>query len=49
MFGSTSKGCIEGTSGPVLRLMVAISYGNGVIACGPYEKCVGGVLPILLI
>ena len=33
--GCTSKGCKEGTGGRVLRLMVAISYGKGVIACEP--------------
>ena len=39
--GCTSKGCKEGTGGRVLRLMVAISYGKGVIACEPYERMCG--------
>ena len=37
----TSKGRKEGTSGKVLKLMVVISYGKGVIICEPYEKMTG--------
>ena len=36
--GCTSKGRKEGTGGKVLKLVVAISYGKGVIICEPYEK-----------
>ena len=32
---------IGGTGGRVLKLMVAISYGKGVIVCEPYEKMCG--------
>ena len=39
--GCTSKGRKEGTGGKVLKLMVAISYGKGVIICEPYEKMTG--------
>lgn len=39
--GCTSKGRKEGTGGKVLKLMVAISYGKGVIICEPYEKLCG--------
>lgn len=39
--GCTSKGRKEGTGGRVLKLMVAISYGKGVIMCEPYEKMSG--------
>ncbi len=40
-FGCTGKGRKEGTGGRVLKLMVAISYGKGVIVCEPYEKMCG--------
>ena len=33
-----SKGRKEGTGRKVFKLMVAISYGKGVIICAPYEK-----------
>ena len=39
--GCTSKGRKEGTGSKVLKLMVAISYGKGVIVCEPYEKMTG--------
>ena len=39
--GCTSKGGKEGTGGKVLRLVVAISYGKGVIICEPHEKMTG--------
>ena len=39
--GCTSKGRKEGTGGKVLKLVVAISYGKGVIICEPYEKMTG--------
>ena len=39
--GCTSKGRKERTGGKVLKLMVAISYGKGVIICEPYEKISG--------
>ena len=39
--GCTSKGREEGTGGKALKLMVAISYGKGVIVCEPYEKMTG--------
>ena len=42
--GCTSKGCKEGTGGRVLRLMVAISYGKGVIAFEPYDRMCGAYL-----
>ena len=41
VLGCTSKGRKEGTGGKVLRLVVAISYGKGVIICEPYEKMTG--------
>ena len=39
--GRTSEGCKKGTGGRALRLMAAISYGKGVMACEPYEKMCG--------
>ena len=39
--GCTAKGRKEGTGGRVLKVMVAISYGKGVIICEPYEKMSG--------
>ncbi len=39
--GCTGKGHKEGTGGRVLKLMVAISYGKGVIVCEPYDKMYG--------
>ena len=36
--GCTAKGCKEGSGGRVLRLMVAISYGKGVIECHAYDN-----------
>lgn len=41
LVGCTSKGRKEGSGGRVLKLMVAISYGKGVIACEPYERMCG--------
>ena len=35
--GCTAKGSKEGSGGKVLKLMVAISYGKGVLMCHPYE------------
>ena len=32
------EGKKEGSGGRVLKLLVAISYNKGVIACHPYEK-----------
>ncbi len=37
----TAKGRKEGTGGSVLKLMVAISYGKGVLVCKPYSKMDG--------
>jgi transposase len=37
----TSKGRKEGTGGKYAKLVVAISYGKGVIICEPYEKMNG--------
>ena len=39
--GCTSKGRKEGTGGKMLKLMIAISYGKGVIICEPYEQMNG--------
>ena len=39
--GCIAKGHKEGTGGTVLRLMVAISFGHGVICCQPYERMSG--------
>lgn len=39
--GCTAKGRKEGSGGKVLKLMVAISHGKGVIICEPYEKMNG--------
>ena len=35
------QGKKEGSAGRVLKLLVAISYNKGVIACHPYEKLAG--------
>ena len=35
--GCTAKGSKEGSGGKVLKLMVTISYGEGVLMCHPYE------------
>jgi len=40
--GCTSKGRKEGTGGRYVRLIVAISYGKGIIVCEPYKKMSGG-------
>ena len=40
-YGCTSKGKKTGTGGRVLKLMVAISFDNGVILCKEYEKLNG--------
>ena len=37
------EGKKEGSGGRVLKLLVAISYNKGVIACHPYEKLDGQV------
>ena len=42
------EGKKEGSGGRVLKLLVAISYNKGVIACHPYEKLDGQFLKILL-
>lgn len=39
--GCTAKGSKAGTGGKVLKIMVAISYGKGVIVAEPYEKMNG--------
>jgi len=39
--GCTSKGSKTGSGGKVLKLMVAISHGRGVILCHQYEKLDG--------
>ena len=40
-FGCTAKGKKEGTGGKVLKLIVAISFGKGVLDCEPYDKMNG--------
>ena len=47
--GCTSKGRKEGKGGRLVRVVVAISYGKGVIACEPYERMCGGCMRILSI
>lgn len=39
--GCTAKGNKAGTGGKVLKVMVAISYGKGVLVAEPYEKMTG--------
>ena len=39
--GCTAKGSKEGSGGKVLKILVAFSYGKGVIECYPYEKMDG--------
>ena len=39
--GCIAKGRKEGTGGKVLRVMVALSYNEGVICCEPHEKMNG--------
>ena len=39
--GCTAKGKKEGSGGRVLKLLVAINYNKGIIACHPYEKLDG--------
>jgi hypothetical protein len=39
--GSTAKGSKEGTGGRYVKLMVAITYGKGVLVCEPYEQMNG--------
>ncbi len=39
--GCVAKGRKEGTGGKVVKLMVAISYDNGVICCEPYQELNG--------
>ena len=39
--GCTAKGSKCGTGGKYVRLIVAISYAKGVVACVPYEKMGG--------
>ena len=40
-YGCTAKGKKEGTGGKLVKLMVAISYGKGVIDCEQYDKMTG--------
>ena len=40
-FGCTAKGHKEGTGGKVLKLIVAITYGEGVILCESYDHLTG--------
>ena len=44
----TSKGSKEGSGGRVVRLMVAISYGKGVIECQLYEDLNSGMFAIFV-
>jgi len=37
----TGKGRREGTTGNVLKFMVALSYGKGIVVCEPYERLCG--------
>lgn len=37
-YGCTAKGKKEGSGGKFVKLMVAISYGKGVIDCEQYDK-----------
>lgn len=39
--GCTSKGRKEGTGGNYVRLIVAISYGKGIVVCEPYQRMCG--------
>ena len=39
--GCVAKGSKCGTGGKMVRMIVAISYGKGVVACVPYEKMDG--------
>ena len=45
--GCLAKGKKEGTGGRYVRLIVAISYDKGIIACYPYTKMTGRLLRIL--
>ena len=40
-FGCTSKGKKEGTGGKLVKLMVPISYGKGVLDCEQHDKMNG--------
>ena len=40
-YGCTAKGKKEGSGGKLVKLMVAISYGKGVIDCEQYDKMSG--------
>ena len=42
--GCTAKGSKCGTGGKYLRLIVAISYAKGVVACVPYQKWTENIL-----
>ena len=39
-----AKGKKEGTGGRYVRLIVAVSYDKGIIACYPYRKMTGRLL-----
>ena len=39
--GCTSKGKKEGTGGRYVKLIVAISYGKGIVKCQPYDRMSG--------
>ena len=45
-FGCTAKGRKEGTGGKVLKLIVAITYGEGVILCESYDHLTETFSPI---
>lgn len=47
-FGCTAKGQKEGTGGKLVKLVVAISYNEGVILCQPYEKLNGAYFASLI-
>ena len=40
-YGCTAKGKKEGSGGKLVKLIVAISYGKGVIDCEQYDKMTG--------
>ena len=40
-YACTAKGRKEGSGGRILKLIVAISFGKGVVVCEPYEKMTG--------
>lgn len=46
-YGCTAKGKKEGSGGKLVKLIVAISFGKGVVYCELYDKMTGATMNLL--